>query len=166
MSAYQVPLGNVMLLQQILKDGGSTVCPIRRFEGWDTATVSATVEADSTSVQVEFKSVTGKLMLQRGDSANHLHLRDFIQDLANAQSENIVKALALMEAHTHLSACLPDGHIAYITPTPWPATPFAAVITNNIGEMCAVVIGSSKEDLVAKVQAKLGPASEGNGEQA
>ncbi|MFW3895920.1 hypothetical protein [Pseudomonas bharatica] len=166
MSAYQVPLGSVMLLQQVLEKGGTTTCPVRRQQDWDIATIDAEVNQDTASVRVEFKSLARRLRLQRGDSANHLHLRDFIQDLANDRSDAVAKALALMDAHEHLSASLPDGHVAYITPTPWPATPFAAAITNNIGEMCAVASGADKDDLVAKVRAKLGLAVEGNGEQA
>lgn len=166
MSTYQVPLANVMRLQRVLEKGGTATCPIHRAEDWDAVDVTAELDQDTTMLQVEFKSLTRTLKLQRGDSANCHHLRDFIQDLVDDQAKNMAKALALMEAHAHLSGSLPDGHIAYITPTPWPATPFAAVVTNNIGEMCAVASGSSKDDLAAKIRSKLGLDSEGHGEPA
>lgn len=166
MSAYQVPLANVMRLQRIIEKGGTATCSVHRAEDWDNVTVTAAIDQNTANLQVEFKALTRTLKLQRGDSANCLHVRDFIQDLADAQADATTKAHALMEAHTLLSAAVPDGHIAYITPTPWPSTPFAAVVTNNIGEMCAVATGSNKDDLVAKVRAKLGLASEGDGEPA
>lgn len=166
MSAYQVQLANVMRLQGVLEKGGTAVCAIHREADWATATVTVEFDQDTAKLQVEFKSLTRTLKLQRGDSANCLHIRDFIQDLVDDQARATVKALALMEAHTYLTGALPDGHIGYITPTPWPATPFAAVVTNNIGEMCAVASGATKEDLVAKVRTKLGLATQGHGETA
>jgi len=166
MSAYQVPLANVMRLQRVLEKGGTATCSVHRAEDWDNVTVTAVIDQDTANLQVEFKALTRTLKLQRGDSANCLHVRDFIQDLADAQAEATTKALALMEAHAQLSAALPDGHIAYLTPTPWPTTPFAAVVTNNIGEMCAVASGANKDDLVAKVRTKLGLAIQGHGETA
>ncbi|MFV2946445.1 hypothetical protein [Pseudomonas japonica] len=166
MSAYQVPLASVMLLQHLLEKGGSGTCTVRRPEDQDQATITAEVGAGAVALQVEFKSVIRNLRLQPGDSANHLHLRDFIQDLANDRADHIGKALALMDAHGHVSAQLPENHLAYISPTPWPDSPFAAVITDNSGALCAVAIGSSKEALAAQVRTKLGLATQGNGEPA
>lgn len=166
MSAYQVPLANVMRLQHILEKGGKAICPVRRTDDWDNVTITAKIDQGTTILQAEFKSAIRTLRLQREDSANHLHLRDFIQDLANDRSDLIPKALALIDAHEHVSATLPDGHLLYISPTPWPETPFAAAVTNNIGEMCAVAIGANKEALAAQVRTKLGLVAQGHGETA
>lgn len=166
MSTYQVPLANVMRLQHILEKGGKATCPVRRTEDWDIVTVTGEVDQGTAILQAEFKSAVRTLKLQREDSANHLHLRDFIQDLANDRADLIQKALDLIDAHEHVSATLPAGHLLYISPTPWPETPFAAVVTNNIGEMCAVAIGSSKETLATQVHTKLGLVTQGHGETA
>ncbi len=166
MSAYHVPLANVMRLQHLLEKGGKATCPVRHTEDWETVTITAEVDQGTATFQAEFKSAIRTLKLQREDSANHLHLRDFIQDLANDRADQVSKALALMDAHEHVSATLPDGHLLYISPTPWPGTPFAGVVTNNNGELCAVATGSNKEALAAQLRPKLGLALQGHGETA
>ncbi|MNG29652.1 hypothetical protein D3C84_1151220 [compost metagenome] len=43
---------------------------------------------DSAVISVDFGGYTGELTLKRSDRANHLHLRDFIQDIANGRIES------------------------------------------------------------------------------
>ncbi|WP_110968306.1 hypothetical protein [Pseudomonas huaxiensis] len=164
MSNHIVPLANVMRLQQVLENGGTATCQVRRPESLSIATIQAKLETDAVHLEVAVGDTTGKLTLQRGDTAKYQHLRDFIQELANGRTEYVKKALALMDAHDHVSAILPSGHLVYISPTPWPNTPFAAVITNNTGEICAVACGADKDNLAAQVRAKLWPSAEGHGE--
>lgn len=43
---------------------------------------------DSAVISVDLGGHTGELTLKRSDRANHLHLRDFIQDIANGRIES------------------------------------------------------------------------------
>lgn len=88
MNSYIIPLAKQELLHHLLQVGGAAVCPLQRPE----QTIHATFEVELTDVNavisVDFGGHTGELTLKRSDRANHLHLRDFIQDIANGRIES------------------------------------------------------------------------------
>ncbi|NER59807.1 hypothetical protein G3435_07050 [Pseudomonas sp. MAFF212428] len=158
MSEYVVPLAKVMLLRHLLQNGGSSSCPVHRPEVTLTADITIELDGESIIARATFGPLTGSLKLQRDDSANYLHLRDFIQDIANGRTETGRQselAIALMEAFDSVDQVINDDQIAYVTPTTSTSFPFGAVVTNGQGEVCAAAIGSSKEHLAELIRIKL-----------
>ena len=88
MNNYLVPLAKQELLHHMLQVGGAAVCPLQRPE--QTIHASFEVELTDTTalINVDLCGHTGELTLKRSDRANHLHLRDFIQDIANGRIES------------------------------------------------------------------------------
>jgi hypothetical protein len=88
MNSYLIPLEKQELLHYMLQVGGAAVCPLQRPE--QTVHASFEVELTDTTavVNVDLGGLTGELILKRSDRANHLHLRDFIQDTANGRIES------------------------------------------------------------------------------
>jgi hypothetical protein len=88
MNSYLIPLAKQDLLHHMLQVGGAAVCPLQRPE--QTIHASFEVELTDTTVliNVDLGGHTGELTLKRSDRANHLHLRDFIQDIANGRIES------------------------------------------------------------------------------
>lgn len=88
MNSYLIPLANQELLHHMLQVGGAAVCPLQRPE--QTIHASFEVELTDTTalINVDLGGHTGELTLKRSDRANHLHLRDFIQDIANGRIES------------------------------------------------------------------------------
>ena len=88
MNSYLIPIAKQELLHHMLQVGGAAVCPLQRPE--QTIHASFEVELTDTSavINVDFGGHTGELTLKRSDRANHLHLRDFIQDIANGRIES------------------------------------------------------------------------------
>jgi hypothetical protein len=88
MNSYLIPLAKQELLHHMLQVGGAAVCPLQRPE----QTVHARFEIELTDttavVNVDLGGLTGELTLRRADRANHLHLREFIQDIANGRIES------------------------------------------------------------------------------
>lgn len=169
MSEYLVPLAKVMLLRHLLLNGGSSSCPVRRPEVTLTADINIQLDGESIVARVTFGPSTGTLTLRQGDSANYLHLRDFIQDIANGRMDTgrpSELAIALMEAFDSVDQVIQDDQTAYITPTTSANFPFGAVVTNDQGEVCAAAMGSSKEHLAELIRVKLLSHSKGIGERA
>ena len=92
MNDYLIPLSQQEILHHFLQVGGAAVCPLRRPE----QTIHARYEVELTElnvvINVELGDHTGELTLKRRDRANHLHLRDFIQDIANGRIESAAPA--------------------------------------------------------------------------
>ena len=88
MNSYLIPLAKQELLHHMLQVGGAAVCPLQRPE--QTIHASFEVELTDTTalINVDLGGHTGELTLKRSDRANHLHLRDFIQDIANGRIES------------------------------------------------------------------------------
>lgn len=88
MNDYLIPLAKQELLHHMLQVGGAAVCPLQRPE--QTIHASFEVELTDTTavINVDLGGHTGALTLNRKDRANHLHLRDFIQDIANGRIES------------------------------------------------------------------------------
>lgn len=88
MNSYLIPLAKQELLHHMLQVGGAAVCPLQRPE----QTIHAKFEVELTDttavVNVDLGGHTGELTLKRADRANHLHLREFIQDIANGRIES------------------------------------------------------------------------------
>lgn len=88
MNSYLIPIAKQDLLHQMLQAGGAAVCPLLRPE----QTILAKFEVELTDVNavisVDLGEHTGELTLKRSDPANHLHLREFIQDIANGRIES------------------------------------------------------------------------------
>lgn len=88
MNSYLIPLAKQELLHHMLQVGGAAVCPLQRPE--QTIHASFEVELNDTTavINVDLGGHTGELTLKRADRANHLHLREFIQDIANGRIES------------------------------------------------------------------------------
>lgn len=88
MNSYLIPLAKQELLHHMLQVGGAGVCPLHRPEQTIHASFEVELTDDSAVICVDFGGYTGELTLKRSDRANHLHLRDFIQDIANGRIES------------------------------------------------------------------------------
>ena len=88
MNSYLIPLAKQELLHHMLQVGGSAVCPLHRPEQTIHASFEVELTDCSAVISVDFGDHTGELTLKRSDRANHLHLRDFIQDIANGRIES------------------------------------------------------------------------------
>ena len=88
MNSYLIPLAKQELLHHMLQVGGAAVCPLQRPEQTIHASFEVELTDDSAVINVDFGGYTGQLTLKRSDRANHLHLRDFIQDIANGRIES------------------------------------------------------------------------------
>jgi hypothetical protein len=94
MNSYLIPLAKQELLHHVLQVGGAAVCPLHRPEQTIHASFEVELTDDSAVISVDFGGYTGELTLKRSDRANHLHLRDFIQDIANGRIESAQPAPA------------------------------------------------------------------------
>ncbi|VVP05692.1 hypothetical protein PS903_03013 [Pseudomonas fluorescens] len=88
MTNFLIPLAKQDLLHQILQFGGAAVCPLQRPEQTIHANIEVELTDDSAVISVDFGDHSGELTLKRSERANHLHLRDFIQDIANGRIES------------------------------------------------------------------------------
>ena len=88
MNNYRIPLAKQELLHHMLQVGGTAICPLQRPEQTIHASFEVELTDDSAIISVDFGGHTGELTLKRSDRANHLHLRDFIQDVANGRIES------------------------------------------------------------------------------
>lgn len=88
MNIYLIPLAKQDLLHHMLQVGGVAVCPLQRPEQTIHASFEVELTDDNAVISVDFGGNTGELTLKRSDRANHLHLRDFIQDMANGRIES------------------------------------------------------------------------------
>lgn len=88
MNNYRIPLAKQELLHHMLQAGGTAVCPLQRPEQTIHASFEVELTDDSAVISVDFGGHTGELTLKRSDRANHLQLRDFIQDIANGRIES------------------------------------------------------------------------------
>jgi hypothetical protein len=88
MNSYLIPLAKQELLHHMLQVGGAAVCPLQRPEQTIHASFEVELTDDNAVINVDFGGYTGELTLKRSDRANHLHMRDFIQDIANGRIES------------------------------------------------------------------------------
>lgn len=88
MNNYLIPLAKQELLHHMLQVGGTAMCPLHRPEQTIHASFEVELTDDCAVISVDFGEHTGELTLKRSDRANHLHLRDFIQDIANGRIES------------------------------------------------------------------------------
>ncbi|WP_085715666.1 hypothetical protein [Pseudomonas sp. B28(2017)] len=88
MNCYVIPLAKQELLHQMLQVGGAAECPLQRPEQTILAKFDVELTDTHAVISVDFGEHTGQLSLKRSDRANHLHLRDFIQDVANGRIES------------------------------------------------------------------------------
>ena len=101
MSSYLIPLAKQDLLNHMLQVGGVAVCPLQRPEQTIHASFEVELTDDNAVISVDFGGHTGELTLKRSDRANHLHLRDFIQDIANGRIESAEPAPPPRTTHSH-----------------------------------------------------------------
>ena len=94
MNNYLIPLAKQELLHHMLQVGGAAVCPLQRPEQTIHASFEVELTDDNAVINVDLGGHSGHLTLKRSDRANHLHLRDFIQDIANGHIESAQPAPA------------------------------------------------------------------------
>lgn len=85
MSAYSLPLARQELLHHMLQVGGDATCDLIRPEQTMRAEFSVELTPSWTIVEVNVAGRKDCIKLRRNDQANHLHLRDFIHEVANPQ---------------------------------------------------------------------------------
>ena len=166
MSEFQISLCQIMLLQRTLDNGGTATCKLQRPEAKVDAQIH--IENDNTHhcITVTLGPLCSSLRLPRALSTKCQSLRDFVQDLANGRADSAAQseeALALMEAQVSVEEVLQSGQTAYVIATVNRQLPLGAVVTNDQGDVCVAVTGSSKEHLAAAVRAKLQPGPDGLG---
>jgi hypothetical protein len=88
MNSYLIPLEKQELLHHMLQVGGAAVCPLQRPEQTIHAKFEVELTQTTAVINVDMGGHTGELTLKRADRANHLHLREFIQDIANGRIES------------------------------------------------------------------------------
>ncbi|TRO33890.1 hypothetical protein EQ845_16715 [Pseudomonas putida] len=167
MSEYAIPLHRVMLLKHTLEHGGAITCKLHRPEA--TVVAHVNVENDDTThhIKVTLGPLASSVALTRDPATKYQQLRDFLQDLANGRNETAAQseeAIALMEAQECINGVIQTGQFAYVIATINPELPFGAVVTNDLGEVCAAATGRNKEHLAEVVRTKLRPTEEGLGE--
>ncbi|MNL66592.1 hypothetical protein D3C87_1910850 [compost metagenome] len=64
------------------------MCPLQRPEQTIHANFEVELTETTAVISVDLGGLTGELTLKRADRANHLHLREFIQDIANGRIES------------------------------------------------------------------------------
>ena len=96
MNSYLIPLAKQELLHHMLQVGGTAVCLLQRPEQTIHASFEVELTDDNAVINVDLGGHSGHLTLKRSDRANHLHLRDFIQDIANGRIESAQLAPASM----------------------------------------------------------------------
>lgn len=111
MNSYLIPLAKQALLHHMLQVGGTAMCPLQRPEQTIHASFEVELTDDNAVINVDLGGHSGHLTLKRSDRANHLHLRDFIQDIANGRIESAQLAPALTTD---------DQKLARETPEPTP----------------------------------------------
>lgn len=85
MSHYQLPLAKQELLHHMLQIGGQAACFMTRPAETIQATFFVELNTEHVIVSVDVAGRTDQVTLRQGDRANHLHLRDLLQDVANRQ---------------------------------------------------------------------------------
>lgn len=168
MSEFYVPLKRVMLLQSVLDNGGRTSCSMHRPETIVDAQIKVENDTRTHRLEIRFGPLTGSITLQRDDTSKYMALRDFLQDLANGRTESgrqSEQAIAMLEALERLNEVIGADQVAYITPTTDPIHPYGAVVTNDLGEVCAAAIGTCKDHLAEAVRTQLRPKQVGSGER-
>lgn len=88
MSGYAIHLTKQELLNHMLQVGGKAAVHLHSPEQVIEASFEVELTDTKARCSVELGGHTGQLTLRRTDRANHLHLRDFIQDMANGRHES------------------------------------------------------------------------------
>lgn len=167
MSEFTIPLSRIMVLERTLEHGGTATCKLQRPEASLDAQVYVENDRTTHHIKVTMGPLASSLTLPRRLATKCQSLRDFLQDLANGRADSGAQseeALALLEAQERVDKVLQVGQIAYVITTVNRELPLGAVVTNDLGEICAAVTGASKEQLAAAVLAKLQLGPEGLGE--
>lgn len=86
MSTYAIPLAKQELLNHMLQVGGKAVVHLHRPEQVIQADFEVALTDTHAHCWVELGGHSGQVTLRRTDRANHLHLRDVIEDIANART--------------------------------------------------------------------------------
>lgn len=88
MSHYSIHLAKQELLNHMLQVGGSAVVHLHSLEQVIEAHFTVELTATHAITKVALGEHQAELTLRRPDRANHLHLRDFIEDIANGRHES------------------------------------------------------------------------------
>lgn len=92
MSNYSIHIAKQELLHHMLQVGGLAVVHLEQPEQVISATFNVELTDTHARCTVQLGGHTGEITLRRPDRANHLHLRDFIQDIANGRIESAAPA--------------------------------------------------------------------------
>jgi hypothetical protein len=88
MSHYSIQLAKQELLHHMLQVGGSAVVHLHSLEQVIEAHFTVELTDSQAITKVKLGEHQAELKLRITDRANHLHLRDFIEDMANGRHES------------------------------------------------------------------------------
>lgn len=88
MTAYRIQLAKQELLHHMLQVGGEAAVELTRPEQTIRAEFSVELAEATSVIRVAIGDRSDQITLRRRDRANHLHLRDFIEQIANGQIES------------------------------------------------------------------------------
>jgi hypothetical protein len=94
MNHYAIPLAKQDLLHDMLQIGGKATVHLHSPAQVIQAEFDVELTDTHARCSVELGGHTGQVTLRRADRANHLHLRDFIEDIANGPTASPVLAPA------------------------------------------------------------------------
>lgn len=101
MNCFQLPLMEQDLLHHMLQTGGRAACSMVRPAQTIQAVFDVELTAEYALVRVDVAGRSDQVKLRRGDRANHLHLRDFMHEVANRQiAENVISEGVRHESHS------------------------------------------------------------------
>lgn len=88
MNHYSIPLAKQELLHHMLQVGGAAAVHLHSLEQVIEAHFIVELTDTQAITKVKLGDHQAELTLRRTDRANHLHLRDFIEDIANGRHES------------------------------------------------------------------------------
>ena len=88
MNHYSIPLAKQELLHHMLQVSGAAAVHLHSQEQVIEAHFTVELTDAQAIIKVELGQHKAELTLRRADRANHLHLRDFIEDIANGRHES------------------------------------------------------------------------------
>jgi hypothetical protein len=165
---YQLHPAKLDILREMLEEGGEAVCTLHSPEKFIQAQFKVHLTQAQVHVEIDISGWRKKLTLNRGDSANHLHLSDYLEECANRPYScgNALLAPNLSDALREVETVVPHGFKAYITATYSQTLPIGAVVADAAGGICAAATAATPRELANAIARKLRLTPEGRGEAA
>lgn len=110
MNYYTIPLAKQELLHHMLQVGGTAAVHLHSQQQIIEASFTVELSDTHATIKVTLGEHHAEQTLRRANRANHLALRDFIEDMANGRHESASpRAPAACAANTQPQATLSEG---------------------------------------------------------